>query len=64
MDGTGEYHLKLARLTKPKAACFLLYVEDRLNKMQAILYIHRNTANMHPKLGLVEKTKEGKKDGK
>jgi hypothetical protein len=37
-DGTGEHHLvKLSRFRKPKAACFLSYVEYRPNTNVAIL---------------------------
>jgi hypothetical protein len=29
MDGTGEHHLKLTWFIRPKAMCFLSYVENR-----------------------------------
>jgi hypothetical protein len=29
MDGTGEHHLQLSRLRRPKIACFLSYVDYR-----------------------------------
>jgi hypothetical protein len=57
--------VKLARSRKPKAACFLSYVEYRLNKnTNNIIYTYKYTQNMYPKVGLVEETKGGGKEGK
>jgi hypothetical protein len=37
MNGTGEHHLKLARLRRPKAACSLSFVEYIPNTKAAML---------------------------
>jgi hypothetical protein len=37
MDGIGEHHLKLARIRRPKAACFLSYMEYRSNTNSNIM---------------------------
>jgi hypothetical protein len=39
VDGTGEHHLKLARLRRPKTACFLSNVDCKPKKNVAILWV-------------------------
>jgi hypothetical protein len=57
--------VKLAWLRKPKAACFLSYVEYRPNTNTSnIIYTYKYIQNMSPNVGLVEKTKKGGKEGK
>jgi hypothetical protein len=56
--------VKLAKFRKPKTSCFLFYAEYKYN-IKAILYIHRNIYRAcNPKVGLVEETKRGGKEGK
>jgi hypothetical protein len=59
--------VQLASIRKPKATCFLSYVEYRPNtNISTIIYTFKNIQNMYPKGGLVEETKgrgkERKKD--
>jgi hypothetical protein len=43
MDGTGEHHLKLVRLRKPKATCFPSYGNYRPNPNAAVLWDRGHT---------------------
>jgi hypothetical protein len=59
--------VQLASIRKPKATCFLSYVEYRPNtNISTIIYTFKNIQNMYPKGRLVEETKgrgkERKKD--
>jgi hypothetical protein len=58
--------VKLARFKKPKATCFLSYVEYRPNiNTISITYTYKYIQNMYSKVGLIEDTKgegKGKKD--
>jgi hypothetical protein len=57
--------VKLARLRKPKAACFPSYVKYRLKTNTTnIIYTHKYIQNMYSKMELTEETKEGGKGGK
>jgi hypothetical protein len=54
--------VKLARIRKPKAICFLSYVEYRPNaNTSIIIYTCVHTQNMFPIVGLLEKTRRGGK---
>jgi hypothetical protein len=60
--------VKLARVRKPKATCFLLYVEYKPNTNTSniiynITYTYKYIQNMYLKVGLVEEMKEGGKEG-
>jgi hypothetical protein len=57
--------VKLAKVRKPEAARSLSYVEYRPNTNASnIIYTYNYIQNMHPKVGLVEETKGGGKEGK
>jgi hypothetical protein len=56
---------KLASFRKPKASCFLSYVEDRPStNTNNIIYTYKYIQTMYPKGGLVAETKGGGKEGK
>jgi hypothetical protein len=57
--------VKLARVRKPKAACFLSYVEYRPNtNKSSIIYTYIYIQNMYSEAGWVEETKGGRKGDK
>jgi hypothetical protein len=57
--------VKLARFRKSKVTCFLSYVEYKRNtNTRNIIYTYKYIQNMYPKVGLVEVTKGGGKEGK
>jgi hypothetical protein len=57
--------VKLARFRKPKATCFLSYVEYRSNiNISNIIYTYKYIQNICPKVELVEETKRRGKEGK
>jgi hypothetical protein len=57
--------VKLARFRKSKATCFLSYVVYRPNtNMSNIIDNYKYIQNTYPKVGLVEETKEEKKERK
>jgi hypothetical protein len=57
--------VKLARFRKPKAVCFLSYVEYRPNTNTSnIICTYKYIQNMYPKVGLLEETKRGRKEEK
>jgi hypothetical protein len=54
--------VKSARYRKMKVACFLSYVENRLNTNISIMfYTYKYIENMPPKVGLLQETKEEEK---
>jgi hypothetical protein len=51
-------YVKLFRFRKPKAACFLPYVEYRLNtNISSVIYTYKYIQNVYLKVDLVEETK-------
>jgi hypothetical protein len=55
--------VKLARFRKPKASCFLSYVEYKPNtNRNNIIYTYKYIQNMYPKVGLIVETKGGGKE--
>jgi sulfite reductase alpha subunit-like flavoprotein len=59
MGGTGEHHLKLVRLRKPKATCSPSYVDHRLKTNAAILWNMVHTKG-RPHIGGIGQGKETK----
>jgi hypothetical protein len=55
---------EVSKFRKPKATCFLSYVEYRHNTNRAKLYVQTYIQNKYPKVGLVEETKGEGKEGK
>jgi hypothetical protein len=55
----------LMRFRKPKAICFISYVEYRPNTNTSnIIYTYKYIQNMNQKVGLIEETKGGGKTGR
>jgi hypothetical protein len=48
----------------PNIACFLSYVEYKPNTNTNNIYAYKYIQNMYPKVGLIEETKGGGKEGK
>jgi hypothetical protein len=55
---------EVSQVQKPKATCFLSYVEYRpITNIRNIIYTCKYIQNIYPKVELAEETKGGGKEG-